>query len=164
MTLGRSRLFLKRRPDAERLAEVIGFGHIGDVLDELDNPCWTPPKDLPWDSYLPSPDVPVDATTSLGGTLLAEALLTPREYEFRLAVACLLLEKGAQPRTCTENGRGIEAILEQLPPPQYVGDPVWRIRDVVVTAVDCRLDRIPFLIRRHGQPFSFTKRGEKRRR
>ncbi|GAA5866696.1 hypothetical protein JCM3774_001961 [Rhodotorula dairenensis] len=152
MTLSRSRLFLKRRPDAERLAGVIGEGHIGDVLDELDDPVWQPPDELPWDSCLPSPDVPVDATTSLGVTLLSEALLTPREHEFRLAVACLLLEKGAQPCTCTENGRAIEAVLEQLPPPQYEGDWLWQIRDVMTIAVDCRLNRIPFLISQHA-PF-----------
>ncbi|GAA5979961.1 hypothetical protein JCM10908_001480 [Rhodotorula pacifica] len=149
MALSRSRLFLRRRPDADRLAESIWRGNIADVLNELENPVWQGSEPA-WSSCLPDPSVPVDAVTSSGVTLIAEALLVPREYEFRLAVACLLLERGAQPCTCTENGRAIATVLEQLPPSQNKGDLLWQIREVMTVAVDLRTRRIPFLKTQHA--------------
>lgn len=147
----RSELFFRRRADADRLAECFARGSISDVLAELDQEVWQGPDEPDWKSSLPSPDVPVDAITSLGVTLLGEALLVPREYEFRLALVCLLLERGAQPCRCTANGRAIEAVLEQLLPSQQEGDSLWYLRHVVDIAVDCRLNREHFLISQHGE-------------
>ncbi|GAA5966875.1 hypothetical protein JCM8115_006185 [Rhodotorula mucilaginosa] len=149
----RSELFMRRRANADRLVECFTYGSISDVLDELQQQVWHEnPDEIDWKSSLPSPHVPVDAITSLRVTLLAEALLVPREYEFRLAVVCLLLERGAQPCRHTENGRAIEAVLEQLPPSQQEGDYLWHLRHVLDIAVDCRLNRERFLISKHA-PF-----------
>ena len=143
---------MRRRANADRLVECFTYGSISDVLDELQQQVWHEnPDEIDWKSSLPSPHVPVDAITSLRVTLLAEALLVPREYEFRLAVVCLLLERGAQPCRHTENGRAIEAVLEQLPPSQQEGDYLWHLRHVLDIAVDCRLNRERFLISKHGE-------------
>lgn len=143
---------MRRRANADRLVECFTYGSISDVLNELQQQVWHEnPDEIDWKSSLPSPHVPVDAITSLRVTLLAEALLVPREYEFRLAVVCLLLERGAQPCRHTENGRAIEAVLEQLPPSQQEGDYLWHLRHVLDIAVDCRLNRERFLISKHGK-------------
>ncbi|POY73858.1 hypothetical protein BMF94_3028 [Rhodotorula taiwanensis] len=113
MTIKRTRAFLQRRADADRLAELFERGTLLEIMDELDDPVWTADRRRHKD-YLPSPEIPVDALGSRGLTLLGEALTAPRPLEFRLALICVLLERGAQPCTVSETGRSVAWAIEQV--------------------------------------------------